>query len=151
MAHASKENVSSDGCCQAIAVRVQMVEHGWTSTLDQKDPLQTWGQEDSGADRRFQDRHGFSWQPTEGLTTKKVLSVESQTPLAVEMSLNPGLSGVFRVSYGRKIPDDHLVLTWMVQHASTTYNLFHRSLEVKDGKTPHSRLRGRVESVTATF
>ena len=31
----------------------------------------------------------------------------------------------------------------MVEHASTTYNLFHRSLEVKDGKTPYSGHRGR--------
>ena len=40
------------------------------------------------------------------------------------------------------MPDDHPVLTWMVEHASTTYNLFHRSFEVKDGKTPYSRHRG---------
>ena len=53
------------------------------------------------------------------------------------------LRNALETSYGRKIPDDHPVLTWMVEHASTTYNLFHRSLEVKDGKTPYSRHRGR--------
>ena len=41
------------------------------------------------------------------------------------------------------MPDDHPVLTWLVEHASTTHNLFHRSLEVKDGRTPYSRHRGR--------
>ena len=29
------------------------------------------------------------------------------------------------------MPDDHPVLTWLVEHASTAHNLFHRSLEVK--------------------
>ena len=41
------------------------------------------------------------------------------------------------------MPDDHPVLTWSVEHASTTHNLFHRSLEIKDGKTPYPRHRGR--------
>ena len=53
------------------------------------------------------------------------------------------LSSAVETSYGRKVPDDHPVLIWLVEHASTTHNLFHRSLEIKDGKTPYPRHRGR--------
>ena len=71
---------------------------------------------------------------SKGEIERAVQTVESQSRT---------LRSALETSYGRKIPDDHPVLTWMVEHASTTYNLFHRSLEVKDGKTPYSRLRGR--------
>ena len=46
-------------------------------------------------------------------------------------------------SYGEKLPDDSPILTWLVEHASTVYNLFFRSTELQDGKTSYSRLRGR--------
>ena len=36
-----------------------------------------------------------------------------------------------------------MILTWLVEHAGTLHNLFHRSGEMKDGKTPYSRHRGR--------
>ena len=32
------------------------------------------------------------------------------------------LRSALETSYGRKVPDDHPVLTWLVEHASTTYN-----------------------------
>ena len=71
---------------------------------------------------------------SKGEIERAVQTIESQSRT---------LRSALETSYGRKVPDDHPVLTWMVEHASTTYNLFHRSLEVKDGKTPYSRHRGR--------
>ena len=71
---------------------------------------------------------------SKGEIERAVQAIESQSRT---------LRSALETSYGRKVPDDHPVLTWLVEHASTTYNLFHRSLEVKDGKTPYSRHRGR--------
>ena len=53
------------------------------------------------------------------------------------------LRAAIESNYGEKLPDDSPVLTWLVEHASTVYNLFFRSTELQDGKTPYSRLRGR--------
>ena len=53
------------------------------------------------------------------------------------------LRSALETSYGVKLGDDSEVLTWMVEHAGTLHNLFHRSGEMKDGKTPYSRHRGR--------
>lgn len=44
------------------------------------------------------------------------------------------LRSSLETDYARKVPDDHPVLTWLVEHASATYNLFHRSLELRDGR-----------------
>ena len=71
---------------------------------------------------------------SEGEIERAVQTIESQSRT---------LRSALETRYGRKVPDDHPVLTWMVEHASTTYNLFHRSLEVKDGKAPYSRHSGR--------
>ena len=53
------------------------------------------------------------------------------------------LRSALETSYGSKIGDDSVILTWLVEHAGTLHNLFHRSGEMKDGKTPYSRHRGR--------
>ena len=53
------------------------------------------------------------------------------------------LRSALETSYGMKIGDDSVILTWLVEHAGTLHNLFHRSGEMKDGKTPYSRHRGR--------
>ena len=53
------------------------------------------------------------------------------------------LRSALETSYGSKIGDDSVILTWLVEHAGTLHNLFHRSGEIKDGKTPYSRHRGR--------
>ena len=53
------------------------------------------------------------------------------------------LRSALETSYGMKIGDDSVILTWLVEHAGTLRNLFHRSGEMKDGKTPYSRHRGR--------
>ena len=53
------------------------------------------------------------------------------------------LRSALETSYGVKLGDGSVILTWMVEHAGTLRNLFHRSGEMKDGKTPYSRHRGR--------
>ena len=53
------------------------------------------------------------------------------------------LRSALETSCGSKIGDDSVILTWLVEHAGTLHNLFHRSGEMKDGKTPYSRHRGR--------
>ena len=54
------------------------------------------------------------------------------------------LRAALKSNYGEKLPDDSpTIFTWLVEHASTVYNLFFRSTELQDGKTPYSRLRGR--------
>ncbi len=53
------------------------------------------------------------------------------------------IRSALETSYGVKLGDDSVILTWMVEHAGTLRNLFHRSGEIKDGKTPYSRHRGR--------
>ena len=53
------------------------------------------------------------------------------------------LRSALETSYGSKIGDDSVILTWLVEHAGTLHNLFHGSGEMKDGKTPYSRHRGR--------
>lgn len=58
------------------------------------------------------------------------------------------LRSALETSYGRKLPDDHAILTWLVEHAGTTHNLFHRSMELRDGKTPYARHRGREWKVS---
>ena len=58
------------------------------------------------------------------------------------------LRAAIESNYGEKLPDDSLILTWLVEHASTVYNLFFRSTELQDGKTPCSR---RMESSNSTI
>ena len=53
------------------------------------------------------------------------------------------LRNALETSYGVKLGDDSVILTWMAEHAGTLRNLFHRSGEMKDGKTPYSSHRGR--------
>ena len=71
---------------------------------------------------------------SKGVFERAVQTIESQSRT---------IRSALETSYGRKVPDDHPVLTWLVEHASAAYSLVHRSLEVKDGKTPYSRHRGR--------
>lgn len=54
-----------------------------------------------------------------------------------QLKPNPGLSEVS----SRQAME--AVLTWLVERASSTYNLFHRSFEFRDGKTPYSRHHSR--------
>ena len=61
------------------------------------------------------------------------------------------LRSALEASYGVKIGDDSVILTWMVEHAGTLRNLFHRSGEMKDGKTPYSRHRGREWRASPTI
>ena len=42
------------------------------------------------------------------------------------------LRSALETSYGSKIGDDSVILTWLVEHAGTLHNLFHRSGEMKD-------------------
>ena len=41
---------------------------------------------------------------------------------------------------GKKIPEDHPVIAWMVKHAAATMNRFQVG---RDGKTAYRRLKGR--------
>ena len=90
-------------------------------------------------------KNGFDKQLVLEKVPKGVSESKGEIERAVQAieSQSRTLRSALETSYGRKVPDDHPVLTWLVEHASTTYNLFHRSLEVKDGKTPYSRHRGR--------
>ena len=89
-------------------------------------------------------KNGFDQE----LVLEKVPRGVSESKVAIERAIQTvesqsrTLRSALETSYGRKVPDDHPVLTWLVEHASTTYNLLHRSLEVKGGKTPYSRHRG---------
>ena len=83
-------------------------------------------------------KNGFDKQLVLEKVPKGVSESKGEIERAVQAieSQSRTLRSALETSYGRKVPDDHPVLTWLVEHASTTYNLFHRSLEVKDGKTP---------------
>ena len=45
------------------------------------------------------------------------------------------LRSALEASYGVKIGNDSVILTWMVEHVGLLRNLFHRSGDMKDGKT----------------
>ena len=89
-------------------------------------------------------KHGFQGQ----LILEKILVGVSESKGEVERAVQTieGQSRTLRSALetlcGVELGDDSAILTWMVEHAGALHNLFW-SGEMKEGKTPYSRHRGR--------
>jgi hypothetical protein len=89
----------------------------------------------------------FKVEGLESLTTEQSAAYESQSNGATEVAVR-AMRGVIRTlrlcleaRVGKKIPDGHPLMAWLMEHAALLLNVTVRG---EDGLTPWGRVRGRA-------